>query len=153
LLSRQQRKDLNTEFYTALGRVMQGSFSETGNTIKWTNYRTRIRHIYVRLETDHLGARFAVELQHPDEGIRQLYWEQFLELKTLMQSEFDQDLNWQDEVAKPNGTMISSINCSTDSGSVYKKETWPELFAFLKENLLAFDRFWASAFDIFKALE
>ena len=47
MLSRQERKNLNIEFYTALGRMMQGAFSETGKRINWTNYRTGIRGVYV----------------------------------------------------------------------------------------------------------
>ena len=153
MLSKQERKDLNTEFYTALGRVMQGSFSETGRTVKWTNYRTNIRDIYVRMEVDHKGAVFAVELQHYDEGIRQLYWEQFMEVKRLMQSEFAHELRWMEFFTKEDGITNGRISCSTQEGSLYLKDTWPALLAFLKKNLVAFDRFWANAFDIFKALE
>ncbi len=58
--------------------------SAEGETTNWINYKTGIRHLYFRMQADNRQARIAIELNHPDAGIRELFWEQLRELKTLL---------------------------------------------------------------------
>jgi len=153
MLSIQERKQLNIDFFTALGRVMQGCFSETGKRMQWTNYRTGIRGIYVRIELEKKGVSFNVDLEIKDPDIKEMMWEQMLELKAVLASEIPAELTWNEDFVKPTGISVGRIQCRCGTGTIYNKGTWPEMLAFLKESLLGFDRFWAICFDIFKALE
>ena len=153
MLSKQDKKQLNTDFYTALGLMMQGDYSATGKRIRWTNYKTGIRNMYVRMETTGKGASFALDLQHRDEGLRQLFWEQLTELKALMQDAMGDDLVWHEAYHKMDGTVISRVEKTLETGSIYDKSTWPELLGFLKAQLIAFDAFWADVYDIFEQLD
>lgn len=153
MLSHSQRKSLNTDFYTALGAMMQGDYSATGRRIKWTNYRTGVKDVYVRMEADNKGARFGLEFQHGDADIRYLFWEQLEELKAMMEGEMGEDLIWHPDFYKPDGAQVSRVEVRLNQGNLYDKSTWPVLLVFLKENLLAFDRFWADAAEVFTALE
>ncbi len=153
MLSRQERKNLNKEFYTALGRMMQGTFSETGKRINWTNYRTGIRGVYVRMEADKRGVSFNVDVDHKDEDIREMFWAQFVELKHVLAAEMGRELIWHERFQKEDYTEVSRIQCALPGGSLYDKSTWPVMLVFLKVSLISFDSFWASCFDIFKTLE
>ena len=154
MLSKTERQALNTEFYTALGLMMQGSVSEfQPKKVRWTNYRTNVKDIYVRLDADNKGATFAIDMQQKDDDVRAIFWEQLTELKMLLQGEFGENLIWHEHFYKPDGNQISRVELRLENGSLYDKSTWPILLPFLKENLLAFDRFWSNCFDIFKALE
>ena len=92
MLSRQERKNLNKEFYTALGRMMQGSYSETGKKINWTNYKTGIRGVYVRMEVDKRGVAFNIDVDHKDPDISEMMWAQFVELRKVLEAEMDREL-------------------------------------------------------------
>jgi hypothetical protein len=153
MLTPAQRKTLNTDFYTALGAMMQGDYSATGRRIKWTNYRTGVKNAYVRMEVDNKGARFGLEFQHADAEIRYLFWDQLEELRALMESEMGETLVWHRDFYKADGTNVCRVEQRLDDGNLYDKSTWPVLLVFLKENLLAFDRFWADAAEVFAALE
>lgn len=153
MLSRQERKNLNKQFYTALGRMMQGSFSETGKRINWTNYRTGIRGVYVRMEADKRGVSFNIDVDHKDEDIREMLWAQFLELKNVLQDEMQRELIWHEQFQKEDSVMVSRIQITLEEGSLYDKSTWPAMLGFLKDGLIRFDAFWATCFDIFKTLE
>ena len=153
MLTKTERQNLNTEFYTALGMMMQGSYSEMHKKTRWTNYRTNVKDIYVRLDADNKGASFSIDFQQKDAEVRAIFWEQLTELKLLLQSEFEDELIWHESFFKPDGSEISRVELSIGGGSLYEKNTWPILLPFLKECLLAFDRFWTNSFDIFKALE
>lgn len=153
MLSKTERQKLNTDFYTALGLMMQGSYSEMHKKTRWTNYRTNVKDIYVRLDADNKGARFSIDFQQKDAEVRALFWEQLGELKNLLQSEFAGEIIWHESFFKEDGSQISRVEVRLEQGSLYDKSTWPEMLRFLKEALLSFDRFWTNCFDIFKALE
>ena len=153
MLTYSERKLLNTEFYTALGAMMQGDYSATSRRIKWTNYRTGVKDVYVRMEVDNKGARLCLEIQHADRDIRYLFWEQLEELKALMESEMGHELVWHRDFYKIDGSSVGRVEKVLHEGNLYDKSTWPLLLGFLKENLLAFDRFWDDASEIFSALE
>jgi hypothetical protein len=153
MLSKIERQKLNTDFYTALGLMMQGSYSELSKKTRWTNYRTNVKDIFVRLDADNKGASFCLDFQQKDAEVRALFWEQLGELKKLLQSELGNNSIWHESFYKEDGSQISRVELRFDKGSLYDKSTWPEMLEFLKESLLAFDRFWTNCFDIFKALE
>jgi len=153
MLSKSERQALNSDFYTALGLMMQGNVSEFGSKVRWTNYRTNVKDIYIRLEADGKGARFFLDFQHKDPGIRALFYEQLTELKTLLTLELGEGVIWHEKTFKEDGSAISRLELRLEKGSLYDKSTWPEMLVFLKESLLSFDSFWYQCFDIFKALE
>ncbi len=153
MLTKEERKKLNTDFYTALGVMMKHYPSETGRKIKWTNYKTGVKDIFVRMYTDHNGATFSIDLQHRDKGVRELMWEQLEEFKMLLESELGEELIWHENYMLPNGMEISRVEVKLQQGSLFDKSTWLEILSFYKRNLLGFDTVWANCFDIFKALE
>ena len=153
MLSKQERKNLNIAFYTALGRMMQGSFSETGRRMSWTNYKTGIRGVYVRMEADKRGVTFNIDVDHKDPDISEMLWAQFVELKNVLEAELGDEVIWHERYQKEDFTEVSRIQLKREGGSLYDKSTWPELLAFLKTCLIGFDAFWSMCFDIFKTLE
>ena len=153
MLSQNERKALNTEFYTALGLMMQGQYAASGKRIRWTNYKTGIRSMYVRMDVTNHGACFAIELQHRDPEIRSIFWEQLVELKLLLRDALGDGLVWQQHLTKADGTQVSRVENCIATGSIFDKSTWPALLGFLKAQLIAFDIFWADVYDLFKALD
>ena len=65
-----------------------------GKRIKWLNYPTRVKHVYTRLNVDKKIASLYIDLQHKDDEIRELYYEQFLELKTVFTNILGDGWTW-----------------------------------------------------------
>ena len=59
--------------------------SAEGEKVNWVNYKTGEKDIYFRMQADNKTASIAIELTHKDAGIQQLYFEQFAELKKLLE--------------------------------------------------------------------
>ena len=57
--------------------------SKNGNSVKWLNYPTNVKDIYFRIQCNKSSASIFIDIQHRDEEIRKLFYEQFLELKIL----------------------------------------------------------------------
>ena len=86
MYSKQEVKKTRELFYTSFGKYMVKNKSIHGKRIKWVNYPTHVRHIYVRLFSNSNMAKIYIELQHKDDEIRSLYFEQFKQLKSAFES-------------------------------------------------------------------
>ena len=74
-------------------RVYMRKQTQRHGTVNWSNYKTKINDLYFRLDFNETEARFSIELQHPD-SIRELFYEQFTELKVLLEKYEGGTLYW-----------------------------------------------------------
>ncbi len=152
MYKREESARLREEFWTAFGRYMTPVPSSEGMKINWINYRTTIKDVYFRMQVDKLSAVISISLEHPDENLRALYFQQFEELKTLLQSAVEEEWEWQPTAHVNSGKQISRIYKELPGCSVFNKDHWPELISFFKPRIIALDRFWEDARYSFETL-
>jgi len=150
MYSKEERSRLNTLFWTSFGKYMGNRHRSVSNhKVKWVNYKTGVSHIYFRLYADHSNAIISIDIQHKDEGIRELFLEQFIQLKGVLHGKLGEEWEWQKEARTESGQSICRI-CTTLSGkSVYKKSDWNDIFQFFEHRMVALDSFWEEFKDIF----
>lgn len=128
--------------------------NEDGLKINWVNYKTGIKHLYVRMEADHKTAKIYVAISHPDEGIRELMFTQFKEYKNVLHAELGEEWIWSENHYDEYGKNTTRIGIELDKNvSVFKAEDWPTLINFFKPRIIALDQFWSNAkygFELFK---
>jgi len=146
-----ESKILKKQFWTAFGTVMKPHLSAEGFKINWINYKTGVKHILFKTNASKKEVSISIELHHPDESIRELYWEQFLEFKSLFHSIMGEEWIWDDKIFDDYDKSYSSIHIST-KGNIFNNEQWQDMFAFLKPRLIKLDEFWSDAQDVFKSL-
>lgn len=121
--------------------------------INWVNYKTGIKNLFFRMDVTNKKATIMIEMSQPDEGIRNLVFEQFLEFKPVFQATLQEEWDWSNVYYDEYGKQISRISISLESVSIFKREDWPALISFFKPRIIALDEFWSAAkysFDIFK---
>jgi len=154
LYSREEAKKLKEQFWTHFGRFMSLVPSEEGGKTNWVNYKTGIKHLFFRMDADNKRADIYIEISHPDEGIRELLFEQFLEYKPIMETELGEEWTWDKTYYDEYGKKTARIGIRLDKKlSVFKQEDWPELMAFFKPRIITLDQFWSTAkygFEMFK---
>ena len=152
MFKRKEASQLREEFWTTLGRYMRPVPSAEGLKINWINYRTTVKEVYFRMEANQQFARISIALEHGDPSIRELYFQQFLEMKNLLHATLEEEWEWHQEVRMSDDRIISSIYKEVKDVSVFNKEQWPELISFFKPRIMALDRFWEDARYSFDAL-
>lgn len=152
MFSKEEAKALKIEFWTAFGTIMSKHQSASFEKIKWTNYKTKIKDLYFRLETDNKTAKFCIDIQCEDETIRAIFFEQFGEFKNLLESNFHTELFWIDSHYLPIGVEISRIYTQIENVNHFRKSDWPTIFENMEKWLLAMDEFWSEFKDIFHEL-
>ena len=146
-------KNTKTEFYTSFGKFMGKHRSAHGNKVKWVNYNTGIKHLYLRLETDKKSARICIDLQHKDDDIRELFYEQFKALKTVFHEIMETEWVWVEKHINETGFNQCRIYIEIDEFNIFDKTTWKKAFKFYKNYLLKFDSFWVEFKDLFLQMQ
>lgn len=152
MYSKQEASQLRQEFWTAFGQYMSPVLSCEGERTNWINYKTGEKDIYFRMDADNKKASVGIELTHKDEGIRELYFEQFRQLKNLLHDALQEEWTWQLHTCNEHGRYISRIYTEINGVSVFKREDWPQLISFFKPRVIALDEFWSTAKHAFEAM-
>ena len=150
--SKKEAKDRRVRFFTNFGVYMKKHNEEYGNKMRWVNYRTGVNSVKFRIEVDNKTAKVCIDITNEDEGVRQLFFEQFEEFKKLLSNSMD-ELIWVKDQYIQSGFAISRIYAETDEFSMSNEAQWGELYQFIEKNIVALHEFWDMSQDVFKDLE
>ena len=104
------------------------------------------------MDADQQSAAIYISIEHPDPETRQLYFEQFLELKDVLHAALDEEWDWQLKVAGDDGKVITRIYKEISGVSIFNRDQWPEMISFFKSRIIALDNFWENAQYSFETL-
>ncbi|HEX8427739.1 DUF4268 domain-containing protein [Hymenobacter sp.] len=145
MYSKTEVSQIRQAFWTTFGQYMAPVPSAEGGPTNWINYKTGLKHVYFRLHADGRRASTAIELTHPDAGIRELFFEQFRELQPMLHETLGESWQWEPETEDANGQPISRIYQELQPVNLFNRDDWPKLISFFKPRLVALDEFWSTA--------
>ena len=145
MYTKEQTSQLRQAFWTTFGQYMSPVPSAEGLKINWPNYKTGLKNVYFRMRAEKKSASIAIEITHPDPELRELFFEQFLELKTYLHELMQEEWEWEVHATSEAGESISRIYREVSPVNVFDKEDWPALISFFKPRLIALDEFWSNA--------
>lgn len=152
MYSKEESRSLRKEFWTSFGVYMKKYNKVYQGKINWVNYNTKCKDIYFRLDVTKKKASFSFDLQHRDNGMRELFYEQFTELRAVINDSFEDELTWIPEFETEYG-VSARIYTELENVSVFNKNDWHDVFPFLEKNIVAAHDFWNEFSDIFTNLE
>lgn len=141
MFSKEERKAVHTEFWKGFKSFGSKHKNAEGKRLNWLRYPTRIKQIYLRLHADNRIARISIEIQDKDEGIRELIWDQFQELKTVLDKEMPTQGVWDKNAFNAANQPIYRIYWQLNNVNMYKKQDKETIYTFFIEHLKGFDRF------------
>ncbi len=152
MYSKQEASQLRQEFWTTFGQYMRPVLSAEGEKTNWINYKTGEKDIAFKMQADNKKAIIAIELTQKDKEIQQLYFEQFLQFKSLLNNAMQEEWNWQLHAHDESGRPVSRIYKEKTGVSIFQKQDWPELISFFKPRIIALDEFWCNLKYAFESL-
>lgn len=152
MYSKEASKQLRIDFWTAFGVYMRQHVPLVGHKQKWVNYHTGVKDVFFRLEADRNHVQVAISLEHPDPGMRALFYAQFEELQTYMAVETALEWTWSPDRILADGRRVAMIARRQEGWSLYRREDWGDMFRYLEEGITALDRLWADCNEVFKDL-
>ncbi|MCW3073717.1 MAG: hypothetical protein JWP69_786 [Flaviaesturariibacter sp.] len=152
MYSKKEASELRQQFWTAFGQYMLPIAGAEGEKINWINYKTGEKEVYFKMAADSKSASISIEMAHKDLGLQQIYFDQFQQLRNLLQSVLTEEWDWEPQVADEHNRTISRIITRVDGVNIFDRNDWPKLISFFKPRLIALDAFWSSAKYAFEAL-
>ena len=153
MFSKAEASQIRQQFWTVFGQYIAPRLSAEGTKINWINYKTGLKHVYFRMQAENRCARISIEIAHPDTGIQELFFEQFKELKRVLESYAGEEWEWQLHDTGMDGKTISRIYKQLEDVSIFNQNNWPQLISFFKPRIIALDEFWSDARYSFDALK
>jgi hypothetical protein len=153
MYTKEQASKLRQAFWTAFGQYIAPHPSAEGLKVNWVNYQTGLKHVYFRMQADNKRASIGIELTHTDTEIQELFFDQFLSLKTMLQGYVGEEWEWSLHTSDANGKIISRIYKEIKPVNVFNQDDWPTLITFFKSRIIALDEFWSDAKYSFDSLK
>jgi len=153
LYSKEQASAIKQAFWKTFGQYMSLHLSADSLKINWINYKTGIKHLAFKMDADNHTGCIMIEISHPDTGIQELMFEQFAELRPVLENITGEAWHWQLHTTDNNGKTVSRIITCSEGVHIFNQDEWPALISFFKPRLLALDEFWSVAryhFDMFR---
>ncbi|MNJ84976.1 hypothetical protein D3C87_24400 [compost metagenome] len=148
MYSKEELKQLKTDFWNQFKVKMQKTRSSNGRRMNWLAYPSEVKNIYIRVDADNSGARLTFDIQGKDEGVRQILWEQLYELKIVMESEMGPEGIWIENASSPSVPQFNRIIWERTDLKFFNPEDHAEIQNFLADRLIHFDAFYQEFKDI-----
>ncbi|WP_339753639.1 DUF4268 domain-containing protein [Algoriphagus aquimarinus] len=142
MYSKAETSRIRSEFWIAFGQYMKPIPNAEGRRINWPNYKTGVRNIYFRMKAERDFASIGIELGHPDEELQELYFDQFGQLRKILESTLGEEWSWKLHQINEFGQTVSRIEKILPAVNVMDEMDWPEIISFLKPRIIALDEFW-----------
>jgi hypothetical protein len=152
MFSKEETRQLNYSFWNGFNEYMSKTRSSNGRKINWLNYPSDVKSIYIRLEVDSKGARLNLDIQHNDDDIRALIWEQMTELRMVLEDITNSTPIWEEYIFYLNNQYISRIIWEDKTLNFYNSEHREMIYIFLKNKLIKFDLFYQEYKEILMSL-
>lgn len=152
MYSKEQASKIRQSFWTTFGQYLSLHPSAEGMKANWINYKTSFKYVNFRMKAEKKYAWIGIEITDPDIEIQELFYEQFLQNKTYLESTLAEDWEWRLQEADENNRIVSTIGITLNNVSVFNEDDWPALISFFKPRIIALDEFWSDAKYSFEAL-
>lgn len=143
MFSKEESQLLKKEFWTQFAQAYP---------MKWLLYNTKIKDVAFKFEVDNKKAQVIYEVACRDENLRTIYYQKVESLKDILIHDYIQDIIF-DQNHYLENKIVSRVYCEITGVSLHNKETWPTIFAFFNEKMMAFQLFFYEYEDYLKDTE
>ncbi|MFC3417760.1 DUF4268 domain-containing protein [Algoriphagus hitonicola] len=142
MYSKAETSRIRKEFWIKFGQYMKPVPNAQGRRINWPNYKTGVKDIYFRMKAERGFASIGIEITQSDTELQELFFDQFLQLKRILETEVGEEWTWILHQENEFGQFVSKIEKVKKGLNVMEEKDWPDIISFLKPRIIALDEFW-----------
>ena len=141
MYSKEEAALLRKEFWTSFRK----SFPR-----KWLLYNTKIKGVALKFVADKKEATVCLDIEHSDELMNLLYYDQLLSLKSLLEAELPEVI-FDDTYELENGKIIHRIYVPFEEKfNIHNKNTWRACYEFFVEKMAILEAFFYEYEEVIK---
>ncbi len=126
MFSKEESKKIRQEFWI--------SFDEK-HPRKWLLYNTKIKDFSLKFTFTTKKAQVSIDIESQDEIIKAYYYDKILSLKSILTTEYINDIIFDPEYVLDNYKVISRAYIELNNVSIHNKKTWDDVYSFLFYNM------------------
>lgn len=136
MFSKEEIKNLRVSFWDGFQKYSAPKRRKLGKPKKWVMQNTSIKAVDLKFHIDQKMASVGIDVVSKSLDKKVDYWNKLLGLKTLLQSEFDQEFIWDDMHELDSGKEIIRVALVLEEVNILNPETWPKVYEFFFENMM-----------------
>jgi hypothetical protein len=152
MYTQQEASAMRQKFWISFGKYMSPIPSSTGEKVNWINYRTGIKFINFKMDTQGDSASIGIEMSHKEIEMQELYFNHFKTFKKALEEILEEKWEWQLNAVNESGNTIARIYTILPGININNENDWPKIITFFKNRIIALDKFWNEYRDIFEML-
>lgn len=132
MFSKEESKKLREEFWTSFGK----SFPT-----KWILYNTKVKGLALKFSFGLRNAMVSIDIDSNDLSRRIELWDKLSALKSILVSEYCENVQYCDTYLLDGKKEISRIYVLKESVSIHNKESWRETMEFFQNEMSQLELF------------
>ncbi len=140
MFSKEEAKELRKLFWHKLENRTRRLPGQKGRKIKWIFDDTGIKGLDLRFDINRERAIVALEINHRSEERRLRLYEKLEACKSIIESEFENELNWDFIYSKEEGRDVCRIYDELSPADMYRQDQWPEVMKFMIDRMIRMEK-------------
>ncbi len=139
MYSKEEKKELNLEFWRKLGNRTRKIPGQRGRVKVWIGDKTGIRGVDLRFDVSRQKIAVALELNSKNEERRLMLYEKLEATKKIFENEYGEPLTWDFAYERDNGSVVCRVYKEMEADYLVP-EQWPKIFDFMINNMLRMEK-------------
>jgi len=135
MYSKEQAQQLRKDFWASFSNYTIYYSKKIGQPIEWILYKTDIKGLELKFDVEKKVVRVALEINCKNEDQRFNIFVELDKYKSIIETNFAEELIWTDEFILPEGKMVSRIYTEMVGVKFHNRDNWLYIFKFMVENM------------------
>jgi len=140
MYSKEEKKQLVHTFWELFDKYCNSIPGLKERKKKWILYNTGVSRVDLKFEPGRKNAKVMIEINHRNEARRLELFEKIEAYKLIIEQDFPEGLIWDFAFIRDNGQEVCRIYTQLDNVDFHRQKQWPEIYAFMAENMLKLER-------------
>jgi len=149
MYSKEEKKELNLEFWRKLGNRTRKIPGQRGKVKVWIGDRTGVKGVDLRFDVSRQKIIVALEINIRDEERRLVIYEKLEAAKKIFEFEYGEPLIWDFAYEKEFGEQVCRVYKEME-GDYLVQEQWPAIFNFMVDKMCRMEKAFLEVQDYLK---
>jgi len=142
MFSKEESKKIRQEFWTSFGQNYPH---------KWLLYNTKIKDVTLKFTFTTKKAQVSIDIEPSDSLLKEYYYDKLVNLKTILTSEYLENVIYDQNYNLENGKIISRVYVELSDVSIHNRNNWEETMKFLAIHMTKLETFFMEYKDFLKS--
>lgn len=150
MFTRQEKKEIRVDFWNRFTNETKNLKNKRGYSRQWMLHRTGIKGIDLKFYADQYCAKVILEVNITNEIKRNHAFELLGQIQSAFINQLKEEPVFEADIPMGKSTRVAQVYVQLYQVSIYREESWPDIFQFFIRKMKAMERVWREFGDFVK---